>query len=271
MVNARPVANVSACLSRINPKKGKLKYKLQQWNKIQNQITERAGKLPEELAKVQTSVSNAKMADVNNNDSLVGALRDLGFSDEEIHRLNWFNEFGEYDFGVGRNARLRAVYEKALKEAEQKEAEIQKKLATATMPTTDDIRQYAELLRSGQPIMEENMQEVANFLRELGLMKDTAADKNLSALQQGIQGITEDTAGALEAITNGISQQSYLQSDLLTQIRDTILGFDLDIQMGVLSGILLQLQSSYQIQMSIRDTLQGWSNASGMAVRVEMV
>lgn len=100
---------------------------------------------------------------------------------------------------------------------------------------------------------------------------ESASEDKLSALQQGIQGITEDTAGALEAITNGISQQSYLQSDLLTQIRDTILGFDLDTQMGVLSEILLQLQSSYQIQMSIRNTLQGWSNASGMAVRVEMV
>lgn len=112
-----------------------------------------------------------------------------------------------------------------------------------------------------------------DFLSYMDLygIKPETADKQLSALQQGIQGITEDTAGALEAITNGMLQQSYLQSDLLTQIRDTILEFNLDVQMGVLSEILLQLQSSYQIQMSIRDTLRGWSNASGMAVRVEMV
>ena len=134
--------------------------------------------------------------------------------------------------------------------------------------TLDDIKRYADVLRDGRDSLGVEMDSLEDYLKELGLMN---ASKNLSALQQGIMGITEDTAGALEAITNGISQQSYLQSDLLTQIRDTILGFDLDIQMGVLGEILLQLQSSYQIQMSIRNTLQGWSNASGMAVRVEMV
>ena len=245
----------------------------EQWNKIQNQITERAGKLPEELAKVQSSVSNAKMADVNNNDSLVGALRDLGFSDEEIHRLNWYNESGVYMGGVGRNERLRAVYEKALKEAEQKEAEIQKELATATMPTTDDIRQYAELLRSGQPIMEENMQEVANFLRELGLMKDDS-DKNLSALQQGIQGITEDTAGALEAYMNGVSQQVYLQSEYLRRIAEVMTedaNPNDDIEIASLSQILLQLQQSYTVQQSIQSILEGWSTPNNQAVRVELV
>ena len=138
------------------------------------------------------------------------------------------------------------------------------------MPTTDDIRQYAELLRSGQPIMEENMQEVANFLKELGLMKDDA-NKNLSSLQQGIQGITEDTAGALEAYMNGVSQQVYLQSDLLTQIRDAVVGFDMDVQTATMGEILLQLRSSYEVQMAIHGILEGWNNPSGQAVRVELV
>ena len=242
----------------------------EQWNKIQNQITERGGKLPEELAKVRTSISNAKMADVNYNDSLVDALRALGFSEEEIHRLNWYNEYGQYDEGAGRNARLRAAYEKALKEAEQKESELQKELTTATMPTTDDIRQYAELLRSGQPIMEENMQEVANFLRELGLMKDDAS-KNLSALQQGIQSITEETAGALEAYMNSVNQQVYLHSDLLTQIRDAVVGIDIDVQVATQAQMLLQLQQSYTVQMAIQGILEGVLNPSGRAFSVELV
>ena len=242
----------------------------EQWNKIQEQINQRAGDIPEKLAKAQSKVSQAKMADLDDNESLVEALRALGFSDEQLHLLNWYNEFGVHDLGVGRNERLRAAYEKALKKAEQKEAEIQKELTTATMPTTDDIRQYAELLRSGQPIMEENMQEVANFLRELGLMKDDA-NKNLSALQQGIQGITEDTAGALEAYMNGVSQQVYLHSDLLTQIRDAVVGIDIDIQTASLSQILLQLQSSYQVQMSIQGILEGVLNPSGRAFSVELV
>lgn len=104
-----------------------------------------------------------------------------------------------------------------------------------------------------------------------GVEATSSESKSLSNLQQGIQGITEDTAGALEAITNGISQQCYLQSDLLTQIRDAVVGFDIDVQVSVMSQMLLQLQSSYQVQQSILTTMQGWSNASGMAMRVEMI
>ena len=242
----------------------------EQWNKIQEQINQRAGNIPEELAKVQSKVSQAKMADLDNNDSLVEALYALGMSDDQIDRLNWLNEFGQHDWGVGRNERLRAAYEKALKEAEQKEAEIQKELTTATMPTTDDIRQYAELLRSGQPIMEENMQEVANFLRELGLMKDDAS-KNLSALQQGLQGVSEETASAVEAYLNGMSQQAYLRNDLLTQIRDTVMSFDMDVQLGVFSQMLLQLQNNYIVMQSMQSMMENWTVPSGSGIRVELM
>jgi DNA repair exonuclease SbcCD ATPase subunit len=242
----------------------------EQWGKIQDQINERAGKLPNELAKVQSKVSEAKMADLNDNNSLVEALRALGMSDDQIHLLNWYNEFGQNDLGLGSNARLKAAYEKMLKEAEQKEAELQKELTTATMPTTEDIRRYAELLRSGQPIMEENMQEVANFLRELGLMKDDAS-KNLSALQQGIQGITEETAGAVEAYLNGMSQQAYLRNDLLVQIRDTIMSFDMDVQLGVFSQMLLQLQNNYIVMQSMQSMMEGWTTPSGQGIRVELL
>ena len=242
----------------------------EQWNKIQNQITERAGKLHEELAKVQSSVSNAKMADVNNNDSLVDALRALGFSEEEIHRLNWYNEYGQYDGGAGRNARLRAAYEKALKEAEKREAEIQQELTNATLPTTDDIRKYAELLKSGQPIMDENMKAIEDLLKELGLMKD-GSDKNLSALQQGISQISENTAESLEAYMNGVSQQVYYQSSLLEQIRDSVVGLDLDVSLGVQSQMLLQLQNSYQTQQAIQQILEGVLVPSGRAFAVELL
>jgi hypothetical protein len=118
--------------------------------------------------------------------------------------------------------------------------------------------------------MEENMQEVANFLRELGLMKDDA-NKNLSALQQGLQSMSETTAESLEAYMNGVSQQVYLHSDLLTQIRDAVVGMDMDVQVATQAQMLLQLQQSYAVQMAIQGILEGWTNPSGQAVRVEMV
>ena len=245
----------------------------EQWNKIQDQLNERAGEIPEKLAEQQTKVSNAKMADLNDNDSLVEALRALGMDDEQIDLLNLYNEFGQFDFGIDRNARLRAAYEKALKEAEKKEAEIQKELATATMPTTDDIRQYAELLRSGQPIVVENLKGIESFLRELGLLNDKK-ETTLSALQAGISGITEDTAGALEAYMNGVSQQVYLQSEYLRRIAEVMTedaNPNDDIEIASLSQILLQLQQSYTVQQSIQSILEGWNNPSGQAVRVELV
>lgn len=243
----------------------------EQWKKIQDQINQRTNGTPDELAKLQTSISNARLADKSNNKSLKDALVALGFSNDEIKRLMYFDEYGNIDFSAkGSNKRLREAYEKAMREAEEKEKQLQQELAQATMPTTDDIRQYAELLRSGRPIMEENMQEVEDFLRELGLIND-AKDSKLSSLQQGITSITEETAGAIEAYMNSVSQQVYLHSDLLTQIRDYIANFNLDVQTASVSQILLQLQSSYQVQMSIQSILNGWSNPNGMAVRVEMV
>lgn len=98
-----------------------------------------------------------------------------------------------------------------------------------------------------------------------------SANKDLSQLQQGIQGITEDTAGALEAYMNGVSQQVYLQSDLMTQIRDVVVGYDPVLSMGLQSQMLLELQNSYQIQVAIQNILVGWSNPSGNAVQVSLI
>ena len=126
-----------------------------------------------------------------------------------------------------------------------------------------------------EALREEYMDIVNRAITErdklLSVVGTSTSSGNLSALQQGIQSISEDTASALEAYMNGVSQQMYFHTDILTQIRDAIVGFDLDIQAATLSQILLQLQASYTTQEAIRSILDGWSNASGMAVRVEMV
>ena len=108
-------------------------------------------------------------------------------------------------------------------------------------------------------------------LERLGILPKTLeANKQLSDLQQGIQGITEDTAGALEAYMNNVSQQIYLHTDILTQIRDAVVGFNFDAQLGTISQILLQLQYSYQTQMAIHGILEGVLTPSGRAFTVEL-
>jgi hypothetical protein len=96
-------------------------------------------------------------------------------------------------------------------------------------------------------------------------------ENKLSQLQQGIQGITENQAGALEAYWNANTQQQYVQSDLLREIRNLLAGGDADIQTGVQAQMLLQLQQSYQVQMSIENILQGALNPSGRAFSVQLI
>ena len=140
-------------------------------------------------------------------------------------------------------------------------------LDAAQAVTDDDLAYVMEEIEKFKPELGERLKDILGAYYTFG----QSSDKNLSALQQGLQSMSEDTAGALEAITNGISQQCYLQSDLLTQIRDAVVSMDMDISLSVMSQILLQLQSSYQIQQSMLLTMENWTNPSGNAVRVELI
>ena len=117
-------------------------------------------------------------------------------------------------------------------------------------------------------LMEELFNRRDEMYKRLGV---DDGKKDLSKLQQGIQSVTEETASALEAYMNGVSQQVYLQSDLLTQIRDMMAARNADMELGTQAEMLLQLQQSYQVQMAIQNILVGWSNPAGNAVRVEMI
>lgn len=243
----------------------------EQWNTIQKELEQRAGVLPENISKLTSQVDAAKRVDYSNRDSVWNALAAMGVTGQQIHDYETFDEAGNViRDSAERFERRKKLYAQMLEQKEKELDAAQREYTQVTTPTQNDIKRYAELLRSGQPIMEENMKGVEDFLRELGLLKDSK-DKTLSNLQQGIQGITEDTAGALEAYMNGVSQQCYLQSDLLTQIRDAVVAIDTDVQAGVQAQMLFELQQQYQVQMAIQAVLVGWSNPSGQAVRVEMI
>lgn len=98
-----------------------------------------------------------------------------------------------------------------------------------------------------------------------------AGDKQLSSLQQGIQGVSEQTANALEGYMNGLSQQAYLRNDLLMQIRDALTLTDNDMAMGVQAQILLQLQQSYVLVQSIHSLMGNWTIPDGSGIRVQLL
>lgn len=143
-------------------------------------------------------------------------------------------------------------------------------LEEATTPTMDDVRRFGSDLRQVAPELEGYMDELEDILREMGLIKDATSEEALSKLQQGIQGVTEDTAGAIEAYMNIVAQRVFEQNLYLQEIRDHLNNFDLDVQLGTLSQMLLQLQQSYQVQQNIESILTGVLNPSGRAIVVEL-
>ena len=156
-----------------------------------------------------------------------------------------------------------------INEWEENVKKLQDAYKRAITPTPEDIEELQETVAAGKASIKEGFDAwMAAFGIQFG---QNAGETQLSALQQGIQGITEDTAGALEAYMNGVSQQVYLQSDLLTQIRDILVNFGGDVTIATNAQILLQLQQSFQVQMTIQNVLTGVLNASGLAFRVEMV
>ena len=142
-----------------------------------------------------------------------------------------------------------------------------KRLDAASEFTGSDVDYIMGQITEVMPELGEKLKNILGEYYKFGESSDT----QLSALQQGIQGVTETTAGALEGYMNGVSQQVYYQSDLMTQIRDAVVGFNMDVQVASMSQILLQLRSSYEMQTAIHSMLEGWSSPNGMSVRVEMV
>lgn len=147
------------------------------------------------------------------------------------------------------------------------EKSTKKALDKATAITDYDINYIMDKFSETLPELGEQLKSLIGQYYNIG----DKSEKQLSSLQQGLQSMSEDTAGALEAYMNGVSQQCYLQSDLLTQIRDAVVTMDVDVQTGVQAQMLLQLQQSYAVQMAIQGILEGWNNPSGQAVRVELV
>lgn len=157
-----------------------------------------------------------------------------------------------------------AAYRKASKDERELRREEYERAATMTK---DDIEWVKSQIGQIKSPLAQQISDMLEGFYDYG----QSSTKDLSQLQQGIQSMTETTANALEAYWNANTQQQYVQSDLLTQIRDAVVAQDADVQMATMGQILLQLQASYNVHMSIRNTLDGWSAANGMAVRVQMV
>lgn len=173
----------------------------------------------------------------------------------------WFNQ--AWDSGL-----LQKMADDYFKGLTSSMKEINSNMESASVDALDELIDYYS--QAGNDFKAEYKDILMEKLGEYWTFGQDSTKNQLSALQQGIQGITETTAGALEAYMNGVSQQVYYQSDLLTQIRDAVVLFNTDVQVATMGQILLQLQNSYLVQTAIQNILNGWSSPNGLAVRVEM-
>lgn len=135
--------------------------------------------------------------------------------------------------------------------------------------TENEIKALADLSKVLGVDINDALEAYYGYLEGLGAVEKSG--KTLSALQQGIQGITEDTAGALEGYMNGVSQQVYYQSSVLTQIRDAVAMIDSDVTMATQAQMLLQLQNNYIIMQTMASLMNGWTTPNGQGIRVELV
>lgn len=151
------------------------------------------------------------------------------------------------------------------RDVEKKQEELDK----ASTPEIYDLDLVAKEALEVAEELEQSSDGLKYILDRFEMLGDQST--KLSELQAGIQGITEDTAGALEAYMNIVSQKMFEQNDTLLQIRDIVQAFDFDIQTATMGQMLLQLQQSYIVQQSIESILKGVLNPSGRAFNVELL
>ena len=243
---------------------------------VQEKIDERQGDAPDRLVQAQKNLNDLESLYGNKNKS---SFLDYIFGGhiytDKKAREKWQQSTKQWEAETGQklnkntaNDYYKWLYDTYHEKFEQDAKQAQKEIDAASIWTAEDVSDFYQMGMEGK---EELIQLLEDSMERYGVKFGQSSDKDLSALQQGIQGITEDTAGALEAYMNGVSQQVYYQSGILAEINNTLRTFDFELQSGVKAQILLSLQQSYQIQMAIRNTLVGWSNPSGQAVRVEMI
>lgn len=130
--------------------------------------------------------------------------------------------------------------------------------------TTEEAKQIADLGKELIPLINEDLK---NLMGQLGIEFGSGVkDAALSSLQKGIQSVSEETAGAIEAYLNMVSGQVFQQTTILQGIWDMT-----NVNAGTMSQMLLQMRSSYQILQAIQVWTVNISTAAGNGVNVRIL
>lgn len=240
-------------------------------NEILEKYTEESSKKMADLASEMTNLRTMDAGDAsewiydNDRETFNKILESLGV--EKVgdmrakERWTWFDKA----WGSGLAQKITDAY---LAMLDNNMAGLQDELDKASLDATGELIDYYG--EAGKEFKENYLGQILDKIQENWNFGQDS-EKQLSNLQQGIQGLSEDTGSALESYMNGVSQQVYLQSNLLTQIRDAVVGMNMDVQVATQAQMLLQLQQSYAVQMAIQGILEGVLTPSGRAFSVELL
>lgn len=130
--------------------------------------------------------------------------------------------------------------------------------------TAEEAKQIADLGKELIPLINEDLK---NLMGQLGIEFGSGVkDAALSSLQKEIQSVSEETAGAIEAYMNMVSQQVFQQTTIMQGIWDMT-----NVNAGTMSQMLLQMRSSYQILQAIQVWTVNISTAAGNGVNVRIL
>lgn len=130
--------------------------------------------------------------------------------------------------------------------------------------TAEEAKQIADLGKELIPLINEDLK---NLMGQLGIEFGSGVkDAALSSLQKRIQSVSEETAGAIEAYMNMVSQQVFQQTTIMQGIWDMT-----NVNAGTMSQMLLQMRSSYQILQAIQVWTVNISTAAGNGVNVRIL
>lgn len=239
-------------------------------NEILNKYTEESAKKMADAESSMTNLRNMDAGDVarwiyendkENFDKILESLGERNDVEQFFSRDMWFDQ--AWDSGLAN--KIKEAYFAMLN---SNMSGLQSELDKASLDATGELIDY--YTQAGDDFKQNYLDLILAKIKENWTFGQDS-QKELSNLQQGISQISETTANSIEAYLNGVSQQVYYHSSLLEQIRDSVVGLDLDVSLGVQSQMLLQLQSSYQTQQAIQQILEGVLVPSGRAFAVELL
>lgn len=130
--------------------------------------------------------------------------------------------------------------------------------------TTEEAKQIADLGKELIPLINEDLK---NLMGQLGIEFGSGVkDAALSSLQKGVQSVSEETAGAIEAYLNMVSGQVFQQTAIMQSIEHMV-----NVNAGTNSQILLQLRAEYQLLQAIQVWTVNISTAAGNGVNVRIL